>query len=105
MPLPSVRTHGAKQCQVKSKRTGLPCNNPAAYGTIACRMHGAHRTRTGLSGESHPNYKHGNCTITVKTEYSNALARLRELKKDLHELGLIKTKTKPIVGRKPKPQR
>ncbi len=59
MPLPSVRLYGAKICQCLSKRTKLPCNNVAAFGTKACRMHGAHRKHARLSGQNHPNFKHG----------------------------------------------
>lgn len=102
MPLPSVRMHNAIKCQVKSKRTGLPCNNPAAFGTKACRMHGAHRTHARLSGENHPNYRHGKCTNKVKADYRAATIRLRELEKMLFDYGLIDIKSSHTIGRKPK---
>lgn len=102
MPLPSVRIHGAKQCLVKSKRTGLPCNNPAAFGTKACRIHGAHRARTGLSGTNHPNYQHGNCTNKARSEYRAARIRLLELESLMVERGLIVSKPKGYERQKRK---
>lgn len=62
MPLPSVIMHGAKLCGCRSKRTRLPCNNPAAFGTKACRMHGAHKSRNVQRGANHPRYKDGQRT-------------------------------------------
>lgn len=62
MPLPSVSIHGAKLCGCRSKRTQLPCNNPAAFGTKACRMHGAHKSRNVIRGADHPRYKNGERT-------------------------------------------
>lgn len=94
MPLPSVRIHGAMQCQVRSKRTGLPCQNPSAFGTKACRIHGAHRAYTGLSGANNPNYQHGNCTNKARAEYRAARVRLRELESLMVARGLIVTKPK-----------
>uniref|UniRef100_UPI0040471047 hypothetical protein n=1 Tax=Polynucleobacter sp. TaxID=2029855 RepID=UPI0040471047 len=61
MPLQSV-INGAKQCQVLTKRTRLRCKNPAAYGCLACRMHGAHKSRNVLRGENHPQYRSGERT-------------------------------------------
>ena len=69
MPLQSV-LNGAKQCQVLTKRTRLRCKNPAAYGCLACRMHGAHKSRNVSRGVTHPNYKHGDRTRESETEYS-----------------------------------
>lgn len=49
--------HRAPRCTAKSKRSGLPCCNPAVRGWNVCRMHGA---RGGAKlGPAHPNYKHG----------------------------------------------
>lgn len=62
MPLPSVNIHGARLCECRSKRTRLPCNNPAAFGTKACRMHGAHKNRNVIRGANHPRYKNGERT-------------------------------------------
>ena len=66
MPLPSV-INGAKQCLAKSKRTGLPCNNPAAHGCRTCRMHGARRQETIRKDKDHPQYKHGHETRKKRT--------------------------------------
>ncbi len=54
---PMQRAHGAPRCTAKSKRTGLPCNNPAVRGWMVCRMHGAGGGHG--SGNANPAYKHG----------------------------------------------
>ncbi|MDP5217142.1 HGGxSTG domain-containing protein [Ruegeria sp. 2205SS24-7] len=47
----------APRCTAKSKRSGLPCKNPAVRGWTVCRMHGA---RGGHGpGKENPAYKHG----------------------------------------------
>lgn len=61
MPLQSV-LNGAKQCQVTSKRSKQRCKNPAAYGCLSCRMHGAHKSRNVLRGANHPKYRNGERT-------------------------------------------
>jgi len=73
MPLPSVQ-NGAKQCQVLSKRTKQPCQNPAAFGCRACRMHGAHRSRNSPQGANHTQYRNGNETKAARTERSRTSA-------------------------------
>jgi hypothetical protein len=78
MPLPSV-LNGAKQCKVLCKRTGIVCRNPAAYGCISCRMHGAHRPLITPKGINHPNYKHGRETLEAKAKRSAGLTRLRKI--------------------------
>ena len=79
MPLPAITKYGAKQCQCKSKRTGLPCKNLAAHSCISCRMHGAHRSKNVLKGIEHPNYKYGLDTKEAKIERKKKLAELNEL--------------------------
>ena len=101
MPLPCVTHYVANQCQATSKRTGLPCNNPAAFGCRTCRMHGAHRSRRGAEGVKHWNYQHGK-------EIREARANRRETSKRLHDLvdlgntiGMFQPGTK-LKGRRPK---
>lgn len=49
--------HRALRCSARSKRTGLPCKNPAVKEWRVCRMHGA---RGGAPpGRAHPNFRHG----------------------------------------------
>lgn len=49
--------HRSPRCKARSKRSGLPCRNPAVRGWKVCRMHGA---RGGAKpGKAHPNYRHG----------------------------------------------
>lgn len=81
MPLQSV-LNGAQQCQVLTKRTRLRCKNPAAYGCLACRMHGAHKSRNVLRGANHPRYKDGERTMKSEDEHRKSsviLLTLRDL--------------------------
>lgn len=88
MPLPSIRTHGAKQCSAKSKRTGLPCNNPAAYGCKTCKMHGARKTESIKRGTQHPNFVHGMRTLENQKERSAVSCRLQQIEDAMHLLGM-----------------
>ena len=98
MPLPSITKHRAKQCTAKSKRTGLPCNNPAAYGCRTCKVHGARRPESIKRGEQHPNYVHGGRTLEAQLEQSAPSRRLQQLEDAMHVLGL--TAAKRSRGRK-----
>ncbi|MEN9832862.1 MAG: hypothetical protein RL753_16 [Bacteroidota bacterium] len=88
MPLPSVQFHGAKRCHAKSKRSGLQCLNPAAYGMPVCRFHGARRPETILRGASHPLYVHGQETTEARTARREALVRIRNLMQVMYSLGI-----------------
>jgi protein-arginine kinase activator protein McsA len=98
MPLPSVVKHGAKSCTAKSKRTGLPCNNPAAYGCRTCRMHGARKAESIKRGEQHPNFVHGGRTLEAQAEQSAVSRRLQQIEDAMHLLKL--TSAKRSRGRK-----
>ena len=99
MPLPSVLKHGAKLCSAKSKRTGLPCNNPAAFNCRTCKVHGAHRSRNVAKGINSGKYKNGHYTKEAKEKSSKSLVRLRYLEDIGQEAGIILgSKTR---GRKP----
>ena len=98
MPLPSMRLHGAKQCTAKSKRTGLPCNNPAAYGCKTCRMHGARKVESIKRGKDHVNFVHGRRTLEAQLEQSATSRRLQQLEDAMHLLGM--TTAKRSRGRK-----
>ncbi len=56
-PNPMQRAHAAPRCTAKSKRSGLPCKNPAVKGWSVCRMHGAGGGHG--PGKANPAYKHG----------------------------------------------
>jgi hypothetical protein len=89
MPLPSVAKYGANKCQVKCKRTHLPCKNPSAYGCKACRIHGAHKSRVTKKGKDHPKYRHGNETKEAKLAKLNEKLRVRQLIKLGKQLGIF----------------
>ena len=96
MPLPSITKHGAKQCTAKSKRTGMPCNNLAAYGCRTCRFHGARKNI--VSGKDHPNFVHGRRTLEAELEQSATSRRLQQLEDAMHLLNM--TTAKRSRGRK-----
>jgi hypothetical protein len=87
--LPSVKLYGARRCQVKSKRTGEQCKNPAAYGQKACRFHGAHRSVTRLTGPNNPSYKHGRETNEARAERRVRIKELQDLENAGRKLGMI----------------
>ena len=99
MPLPSVLKHGAKLCSAKSKRTGLPCNNPAAFNCRTCKVHGAHRSRNVANGAKSGKYKNGHFTKEAKEKTQKTIVKLRYLE-DLGQQGGFMTGTRT---RGPKP--
>jgi hypothetical protein len=86
VPLPSVLKHGAKLCSAKSKRTGLPCLNPAAFNCRTCRMHGSHKSRNVANGPKSGKYTKGHYTKETKEKSSKSLVKLRYLE-DLGQQG------------------
>lgn len=98
MPLPSITKHRAKQCTAKSRRTGLPCNNPVAYGCRTCRVHGARKAESIKRGKDHPNWHHGRRTLEAQIEQSTTSRRLQQLEDAMHLLGM--TNAKRSRGRK-----
>ena len=90
MPLPSILNHGAKLCSAKSKRTGLPCNNPAAYECKTCRMHGARRLESIKRGKEHPNFVNGERSIEGIKRHREVMGRIKMLTKLAKQLGMIK---------------
>jgi len=101
MPLPCIKDATAPRCQAKSKRTALPCQNPAAFGCKTCRLHGAHRSRNSAKGENHYNYKHGEATKTARAEHAKGSAELRQLVALGNEIGLFDGEA-ALRGRQPK---
>jgi len=90
MPLPSIRLHGAKLCAAKSKRTGLPCNNPAAFSCSSCRMHGAHKSRNVARGVNSGKYKKGHFTKEAKEKTRKTIVKLRYLEDLGHQCGFMR---------------
>ena len=88
MPLPGI----FNQCTAKSKRTGLPCNNPAAYGCKTCRMHGARKAESIKRGKDHVNFVHGRRTLDAQAEQSATACRLQQLEDATHLLGMSTVK-------------
>lgn len=66
---PMQSAHASPRCAARSKRTGLPCKNPAVRDWPVCRMHGAGGGQP--AGEKHPNYRHG-----LRTKHMEEVRRL-----------------------------
>ena len=98
--LPSV-INGALQCQVKCKRTGIRCKNPAAFSCKSCRMHGAHKSRKTLQGANHPQYRHGERTKESIKERQKTLLRLHMLEEIGHHIKMFAEGSTRTRGPKP----
>ena len=90
MPLPSITKHHAVKCAAKSKRTRLPCNNPAAHGCKTCRMHGARKVESIRRGKQHPNFLHGERSLEGIKRHRETMQHIKELTKLAKKLGMIK---------------
>lgn len=99
MPLPCVANRKTSQCTARSRRSGVRCLNPTAFGMPVCRFHGARRSETIKQGTDHPAYKHGQETIEMKAVRSASSSRLRKLEAWMHLLNMTTANRMP--GRKP----
>lgn len=88
MPLPNVTSGKTQRCKAKCKARGDQCRNPAAYGTMVCRYHGARKPETIMRGADHPQYSHGGETLAAKAERSRRLTELRQLEALSFALGI-----------------
>jgi hypothetical protein len=104
MPLPSVSIYGARQCKAITKRSKKRCLNPAAFGCITCRYHGATpvHTRKNVAGENHPQFKHGRDTKQAKEQHQKTLVRIRLLEDLGHHIKMFHENATRTRGRKPK---
>ena len=89
MPLQSITKYHAVKCSANSKRTGLPCNNPAAYGCKTCRMHGARCPESIKRGKDHPNFVHGERSLEGIKRHREVMSRIKMLSKLAKRLGMI----------------
>jgi len=95
-PLPCV-VKGAKVCTAKSKRTGLPCNNPSAYACKTCRVHGARRQETIKKGKDHPKFTFGHETREIR---ATRAVKLKEIKIYASLLKQMDSKTRATLENK-----
>ena len=91
------------RCQAKSKRTKLQCRAPASKGKTKCRFHGGASTgpitEAGRQRCAEAKTVHGRETRAIRTERSQASARLSVLENVGFEIGLMAgSRTR---GRKP----
>ena len=91
------------QCQAKSKRTKQQCRAPASKGKTKCRFHGGAstgpKTDAGRQRCAEAKAVHGRETRSIRTERSQASARLSVLEQVGFEIGLMTGKR--TRGRKP----
>ena len=93
MPLPYLK----KKCTARSKRTGLPCNNPSAYACKTCRVHGARRQETIKKGKDHPQFTFGHETREIR---ATRAVKLKEIKIYASLLKQIDSKTRATLENK-----
>lgn len=94
MPLPNIRAI----CGAKAKSTGLPCNNPKAFGQNRCRLHGSRMNV--ISGPDHHWYNHGYRSKDGVEKAREIQQLLRAYEAIGHAEGFMHGKKTP--GRKPK---
>ena len=91
------------RCQAKSKRTKQQCRAPASKGKTKCRFHGGAstgpKTEAGRQRCAQAKAVHGRETRAIRTERSQATARLSVLEQVGFEIGLMTGKR--ARGRKP----
>ncbi len=103
----TFRTAGGRitcrQCNAKSKRTGIQCRAPAAKGKSKCRFHGGAstgpKTDQGRQRCGEAKTIHGNETRRARTERAESMRWLRALEDLGYALGLMSGHKTP--GRKP----
>ena len=92
------------RCQAKSKRTKLQCRAPALKDKRVCKTHGGKstgpKTEAGRQRCSEAKTVHGRETRSIRSERSQASARLSVLEQVGFEIGLMKGKR--TRGRKPR---
>lgn len=76
-----------KRCGAKSKRSGLPCKNPAMPNG-RCRIHGG-MSPGAPKGAANGNYKSGRFTQEAIEQRRDDLRRVRELARLARQIGLI----------------
>jgi hypothetical protein len=93
-----------QRCLAKSKRTKLQCRAPASKGKTKCRFHGGAstgpKTEAGRQRCAEVKTVHGRETRAIRTERSQASARLSVLEHVGFEIGLMTGKR--TRGRKPR---
>jgi len=83
----------ATRCVAHSKRSGLPCRQPAMTGKRVCRLHGG-KSPGAPRGKAHGRYIHGMRTIEVKAQFAwlnLAVKRFRLLKRYTDDIRLGRT--------------
>ena len=95
MTLPSLSSEAwrfgpdwpGERCGAKSKRSGLPCKNPAMPNG-RCRIHGG-KSPGAPTGAANGNYKSGEYTQETIAMRREDMARVRELERLARQIGLI----------------
>jgi len=103
MPLPNILSGKTKRCKAKCKARGDQCLNPAAYGMMVCRYHGARKPETIIRGASHPQYRHGRETLEAKARRHEMAVFFHETENLMAKQGMLAPGSTRTRGRKPLP--
>lgn len=77
-------------CGAKT-RSGTQCQKSPLENKRRCRLHGG----ASLSGTAHPNYKHGNCTNSIREKNRLTREEIGVLIQMAEMLGLFPPKRRP----------
>lgn len=72
-------------CGAKLRSRDVYCQKHTLLGKTRCRNHGG----ASLSGQNHPNWKHGWCTKESRQRAVETNARIKLLKQIAVELGMV----------------
>ena len=75
-------------CNAKLRNKAAYCQRHALQGKTRCSLHGG----ASLSGNNHPNWKHGLCTKESRQRSVETTARIRFLEMVAIELGMMPKK-------------
>jgi hypothetical protein len=105
MPLPNILSGKTKRCKAKCKVRGDQCRNPAAYGMMVCRYHGAKKPEAIKQGIEHWNYQGAGQTLSERQERHEMAVFFHETENFMAKLGMLAPGSTRTRGRKPRIQK
>jgi hypothetical protein len=103
MPLPNILSGKTKRCKAKCKARGDQCRNPAAYGMMVCRYHGARRPETIRREQNHWNYQGAGQTQPERQARHEMAVFFHDTETLMAKLGMLAPGSTRTRGRKPLP--
>ncbi|WRH75234.1 MAG: hypothetical protein RSE16_11015 [Sphingobium sp.] len=101
MPLPNILSGKTKRCKAKCKARGDQCRNPAAYGMMVCRYHGARKPETITRGSEHWNFQNAGQTKPERQERHEMAVFFHETEELMFALRMVAPGSTRTMGRKP----